>query len=112
MANTIKIKRSSVAGKIPTTGQLELGELAVNTTDGKLYTKKEVSGVASVVEIGASSGGGGGVSASSTILELPNAAIASNVVLGAGYNGLSVGPVEISAGYTVEVPANATWAVV
>lgn len=111
MANTIKIKRSSVAGKIPTTAQLELGELAVNTTDGKLYTKKEVSGVASVVEIGAG-GGGGGVSASSTILELPNTAIASNVVLGAGYNGLSVGPVEISAGYTVEVPANATWAVV
>ena len=57
MANTIKIKRSSVSGKVPTTAQLELGELAVNTYDGKLYTKKD-DGTASVVEIG----GGGGVS--------------------------------------------------
>jgi len=51
MANTIKIKRSSVSGKVPTTSQLELGELAVNTHDGKLYTKKD-DGTASIVEIG------------------------------------------------------------
>jgi hypothetical protein len=51
MANTVKIKRSSVSGKIPTTSQVELGELAVNTHDGKLYTKKD-DGTASIVEIG------------------------------------------------------------
>lgn len=56
MTNTVKIKRSSVSGKAPTTSQLELGELAVNTYDGKLYTKKD-DGTASIVEIG-----GGGVS--------------------------------------------------
>lgn len=39
MANTIKIKRSSTAGAIPTTGQLAQGELAVNLADKKLYTK-------------------------------------------------------------------------
>ena len=54
MANTIKIKRSSVSGKVPTTSQLELGELAVNTHDGKLYTKKD-DGTAAVVEIGGAS---------------------------------------------------------
>ena len=59
MANTIRIKRSAVGGKVPTTSQLSLGELAINTTDGRLYTRKEVSGVASIVEIGA---GGGGIS--------------------------------------------------
>jgi hypothetical protein len=53
MANTIKIKRSAVSGNVPTTSQLELGELAVNTHDGKLYTKKD-DGTASVIEIGAS----------------------------------------------------------
>lgn len=53
MANTIKIKRSSVSGKVPTTSQLELGELAVNTYDGKLYTKKD-DGTVSIVEIGSS----------------------------------------------------------
>lgn len=55
MANTIKIKRSAVSGKVPTTAQLELGELAVNTYDGKLYTKKD-DGTAVVVEIGAAGG--------------------------------------------------------
>ena len=54
MANTIKIKRSAVSGKVPTTSQLELGELAVNTHDGKLYTKKD-DGTAAIVEIGGSS---------------------------------------------------------
>jgi hypothetical protein len=57
MANTFRLKRSSVASKVPTTGDLQLGELALNTFDGKLYTKKD-NGTASVVEIGA----GGGVS--------------------------------------------------
>lgn len=40
---TIKLKRSSVAGKVPTTGQLEYGELAVNTADGKIYLKRSGS---------------------------------------------------------------------
>ena len=51
MANTIKVKRSSVAGKVPTTGDLELGEIAVNTYDGKMYIEKN-NGTASVVQIG------------------------------------------------------------
>lgn len=40
---SILIRRSNVAGKVPTTTQLELGELAVNTTDGKLFLKKSSS---------------------------------------------------------------------
>jgi hypothetical protein len=55
MANTLKLKRSSVSGKVPTTGDLQLGELALNTFDGKLYTLKN-NGTASVVEL---SGGAG-----------------------------------------------------
>lgn len=58
MANTLKLKRSAVASKVPAVGDLELGELAVNTYDGKLYTKKD-NGTASIVEIGAGGGGGG-----------------------------------------------------
>ncbi len=48
----IKMKRSSVAGKAPTNADLELGELAINTRDGKLFTKKNVSGAESIVEVG------------------------------------------------------------
>ena len=57
MANTIKIRRSAVASAVPTTGQLALGELALNTFDGKLFIKKD-NGTASIVEIGGGGGGG------------------------------------------------------
>ena len=40
MSTNIKLKRSSVAGNIPSTSQLSLGELAINTVDGAIYSKK------------------------------------------------------------------------
>lgn len=46
MANPkVKFKRSSVANKRPTLVNLELGELALNTYDGKLFTKQDTGGV-------------------------------------------------------------------
>jgi len=39
MANQIQIKRSSVAGKVPVAGDLAVGELAVNLTDKKIFSK-------------------------------------------------------------------------
>ena len=57
MANTFKLKRSSVQNRVPATSDLDLGELAWNSYDGKLYGKKD-DGTAAIVEIGASSGGG------------------------------------------------------
>ena len=48
----IKIKRTAVAGKVPTTSQLDLGELAINTTDGKLFLKKLYNSVESIVDVG------------------------------------------------------------
>ena len=66
MAQTIKLKRSATAGAAPTTSQLELGEVAINTYDGKMYIKKSVGGTESIVEI---SGGGGGDSAADAIFE-------------------------------------------
>lgn len=53
MSQQILIKRSSVAGKTPTTVQLSLGELAINTYDGKVFLKKSVLGTESIVEVGA-----------------------------------------------------------
>ena len=52
MASTIRLKRSSVATKVPTTTQLDLGELAVNTRDGKLFLKR-ADGSEEIVEVGA-----------------------------------------------------------
>ena len=41
MAQVLKLKRTAVQGKIPTTATLELGELAINTYDGQLYFEKD-----------------------------------------------------------------------
>lgn len=52
MANTVKLKRSATPSKVPTTSDLELGEIAINTYDGKAYIKKDVGGTQSIVPIG------------------------------------------------------------
>ena len=41
MAQTIKLKRSATPGAIPSLESLELGEIAINTNDGKVYIKKD-----------------------------------------------------------------------
>jgi len=48
MASVIKLKRSSTSGSVPTTGDLQTGEVAVNLFDRKLY----VSNGAGVTAIG------------------------------------------------------------
>lgn len=46
----IKHRRSDVAGRIPTIDQLELGELAINTYDGHIYTKIDRDGIEEIVK--------------------------------------------------------------
>lgn len=43
MAQNIILKRSAVPGRVPDTGSLNLGEVAINTYDGKVYFKKSGS---------------------------------------------------------------------
>ena len=50
MANVVKLKRSAVTGNVPTTSQLELGEVALNTFDGNLFFKKD-NGTESIVSV-------------------------------------------------------------
>ena len=49
MATNFKLKRSAVASKRPGTTDLELGELALNTYDGFLYS--ETTGAGSTVSL-------------------------------------------------------------
>ena len=53
MTQTVQLKRSATAGAIPSTSDIALGELALNTYDGKAYIKKNVGGTESIVEVGA-----------------------------------------------------------
>jgi hypothetical protein len=50
----LQVRRSAVAGKVPTAADLEDGELALNTADGILYYKNNQGNISSL-----SSGGGG-----------------------------------------------------
>lgn len=50
--STVKLRRSAIPGKAPSAGQLELGEVAINTHDGKMYLKQDANGVVSIVEVG------------------------------------------------------------
>ena len=41
----IKLTRSGVSGAIPTSGDLELGELALNYADGKVFYKDSTNSI-------------------------------------------------------------------
>lgn len=53
MTSKVLNKRSVVPGKVPTTAQIDLGELAINIRDGKLFLKRDNgNGTFTIVEIG------------------------------------------------------------
>ena len=45
MAQTVKLKRTSVAGRIPTTSNIEVGELAFNTNDKALFIRGDSNAI-------------------------------------------------------------------
>ena len=49
MSTVFKLKRSSVKGKAPTTSNIELGEIAINTNDGRLFFKTTDSSSSSAI---------------------------------------------------------------
>jgi hypothetical protein len=60
MANKIQVKRSAVPAKVPTTTDLDLGEIGINTYDGKMYIKQD-NGTPAIIQIGAGGAGTGDV---------------------------------------------------
>lgn len=102
MAQTIKLRRSSTASAEPTLAQLALGEVAINTYDGKMYIKKD-DGTASIVEIGA--GGGGGSSPTTyvktTVTATANQTTVSNLTYTAGLVDVYLNGVKLVVGTDV-----------
>ena len=43
MSQIVQLKRSALSGKVPGTGSLNLGELALNTYDGKIFFRRSGS---------------------------------------------------------------------
>jgi len=81
----IKLKKSSVPGKLPLPGDLDFGELAINYADGQLYYKKSDGTVAQI--------GGGGVLGTRTITE---ATAAGNQTIFTISGGYTVGFVDVT----------------
>ena len=54
MATVIKPKHSETATAVPSAGDLDVGEIAINSADQKIYTKKSDG---TVVEVANAAGG-------------------------------------------------------
>ena len=67
MAQTIKLKRSSTGGNVPATGDLALGEMAINTNDGLMFIKKNVTGTESICTFHPTIDSGSGSSSKRTL---------------------------------------------
>ncbi len=55
MAQTLKLRRSAIPNARPTISQIEFGEVAMNTYDGKMFMRRSSSFGDEVVEVGAAS---------------------------------------------------------
>jgi hypothetical protein len=108
MASIVKIKRSSVQGKKPTTSEITGGELALNTRDGKLFSSDGTT----TFEVGANlhslSVGTGGLTFANGSISLPTSDGSSDQVLmtdGSGstrFGSVSVDYIDSdSTGYTI-----------
>ncbi len=101
---TIKHKRGT---SDPGTSDVAVGELAINTTDGGLFTQTDGG---SVVEIGGSSASATDVNVSKGFESA--ATVPSNWSIGANNNAMFPGPMTVASGVTITVPANRTLTVV
>jgi hypothetical protein len=96
----LKFKRSAVPAKVPALNDLALGELAINTYDGKVYTKKD-NGTASIVEVG----GGVGVTSFNTRSGAVTLS-GSDVTTALGYTPANISGPTFSNGVTVNNGGN------
>lgn len=78
MSNTLfRLKRSAVKGKAPTTGNLELGELAINTNDGRLFFKTVDSASSSAIQTLREISGGTGITESQGVISITNTGVSA-----------------------------------
>ena len=52
MATVIKLKKSETASSVPTTSNLAVGEVAVNTADQKIYVRDSSNNIVTVANKG------------------------------------------------------------
>ena len=102
---TIVIKNSQVINKVPSGADLQVGELAINTADAKLFTK-HTDGAIKI--IGGTSGGGGSGGGIGVIIE-NSRVISTNYIVSSGNNAMSVGPIMLTGITAVTLPPYTRW---
>ena len=105
MANTIIIKNSTTSGVVPGTGDVAVGELALNVADRKMYTKNSGG---TVVQVGGGATGAG----TDDIFYENGQTVTSNYTITSGKNAMSTGPITINSGVSVTVPSGSRWVVI
>ena len=88
MANTIKLKKSSVAAKVPLASDLDYGELAINYTDGNLFFKDSSNAVQTIASTQF-------VTVSGNVTGnyfIGDGGLLSNVTISSGNSSVSIGP--------------------
>ena len=134
MSTKIRHKRSAVAGKKPTISQLESGELAINTADGKVFLLRDDNTIQDltqrifennsqilVSDPGDSAGevtitidGSQKITVNASYISLQEntqiedaATLTFNELIASGNNGVSIkAPDTLDAGYTLVLPPN------
>jgi hypothetical protein len=99
MANQfLKLRRSAVPGRIPSTSSLDFGEIALNTYDGLAFLKKSGSAGEEIVTIGADTTNITGSDSYIPIFSGSNALQASSIYQRDGFTSIrnSTGPIDPS----------------
>lgn len=96
---------STTSGNVPTSGNMNIGEIAINAADRVIYTK---DGTGLVVAIGNGATGGGG----DTIFVQNGQTVTTDYTIPVGINAMSTGPISINAGVTVTISAGSVWAII
>ena len=92
MAQIIRLRRSSVSGQKPTNSNLELGELALNTTDGKAFMSNSGSLGTSIEElIITNASNTGSINLSGSIKLLGNQTITGSLIVSNGLGYIDTG---------------------
>jgi hypothetical protein len=99
----IQMYHSTTTGAVPVTGNLLVGELAVNVTDRLIYTK---DGAGNVVAVG----GSGAVAGGAIVINETTAD--ESYTMPVGTNGFSVGPITVASGVTITISAGQRWVVI
>ena len=96
---------STTSTNVPSTGNMAIGEIAINTADRVIYTK---DGTGAVVSIGNGATGGGG----DTIFVQNGQTVTTDYTIPVGINAMSTGPISINSGVTVTISSNSVWAII